>query len=87
MANTKQARKRARQNITNRTRNKWQKTRANTAIKSVLALVEGKQSAEAKTAYQSAVSLIDRLVSKGIIHKNKAARHKSRLNAKIKAVA
>lgn len=83
MANTKQAMKRSRQAEKHRRDNKWQVSRMNTHIKRVLAAIEGKQGSEAKTEYQSAASAIDKLVTKGLIHKNKAARHKSRLNKKL----
>ncbi len=57
-----------------------------TMIKKVNAAIGSGDPAAAKTAYDSAVPVIDRMADKGIIHKNKAARHKSRLNAQVKAV-
>lgn len=86
MANIKQAIKRAKQAEKRRLRNKWQKSRANTFIKRVIAAVEAKDSQKAQADFSLATSFLDKLASKGIIHKNKAARHKSRLSKKIKAL-
>ena len=87
MANTKQATKRARQAEKHHVRNRWQLTRMNTHIKRVLKALETQDYNNSMTEYRLAVSVIDRMVTKGLIHKNKAARHKSRLNSKIKAIA
>lgn len=57
-----------------------------TSIKKVDAAIEGGDHATALTAYNAAVPIIDRLADKGIIHKNKAARHKSRLNSAVQAL-
>ncbi|MEI6414000.1 MAG: 30S ribosomal protein S20 [Pseudomonadota bacterium] len=87
MANTAQARKRAIQSEKRRARNAPQRSEVRTYIKKVVRLVEAKDKEGASAAYKAAVPVIDRMADKGIIHKNKAARHKSRLNAKIKALA
>ena len=58
-----------------------------TVIKKVNAAIGSGDQAAAKTAYDNAVPVIDRMADKGIIHKNKAARHKSRLNAQVKALS
>ena len=58
-----------------------------TNIKKVLAAVDTGDADQAKAAYTAAVPVIDRMADKGIIHKNKAARHKSRLNAQVKALS
>jgi small subunit ribosomal protein S20 len=87
LANTKQAAKRARQSEKHRVGNKWQVSRMNTQIKRVVTAIDEKKKPEAQDNYKQAVSAIDRMVSKGLFHKNKAARHKSRLNASIKAMA
>jgi small subunit ribosomal protein S20 len=58
-----------------------------TYIKKVVAAIQTGDAEKAKTAYAAAVPVIDRIADKGIIHKNKAARHKSRLNAQIKALS
>ena len=87
MANTKQATKRAKQAEKHRQNNRWQHTRFNTQLKKVLAVVTEGNTDAAKTTYQETVSIIDRMANKGLIHKNKAARHKSRLNKRLKAMA
>ena len=80
MPNITQAKKRVRQAERSRMRNKHNRTRMRTQIKSVEnALIAGDK-ATAETAFKEAVPVIDRMVNKGIIHKNKAARTKSRLN-------
>ncbi len=87
MANSPQARKRARQNDNARAHNASLRSMARTYIKKVLAAVKSGDVEAAKQAFSAAVPVIDRIADKGIIHKNKAARHKSRLNAKVKAIA
>ncbi|MGE3319044.1 MAG: 30S ribosomal protein S20 [Candidatus Berkiella sp.] len=87
MANTKQAAKRARQAEKHRMSNKWQVSRMNTHIKRVSTAVEQKNKAEAQDLYKEAASTIDRMVNKGLVHKNKAARLKSRLNKRLVAIA
>jgi len=84
LANSKQATKRARQAEKRRTNNRWQKSRMFTNIKRVLKLITEKNKEKAQEEYKVASSLIDKLASKGLIHKNKAARHKSRLSKQIK---
>ncbi len=87
MANTPQAKKRARQNEKARKHNASMRSMGRTYLKKVLAAVATGDKAAAQAAYVSAVAVIDRIADKGLIHKNKAARHKSRLNAKLKAMA
>jgi small subunit ribosomal protein S20 len=87
VANTPQAKKRARQNDKARKHNASLRSMVRTYIKKVIAAIEAGDAETAKTAYAAAVPVIDRIADKGIIHKNKAARHKSRLNAQIKALA
>ncbi len=86
MANSAQARKRARQNTKRRAQNASQRSMVRTYIKRVQAALEQKSYELATEAYNKAVPVIDRMADKGIIHKNKAARHKSRLNKAIKAI-
>lgn len=86
MANTAQARKRARQSVKVNAHNSALRSTLRTAIKKVLKAVEGGDKAVAMATYQENVSVIDRIADKKIIHKNKAARHKSRLTAAIKAL-
>ena len=87
MANSPQAKKRARQAEKRRNHNASLRSLVRTVIKKVNAAVEAGDAAAAKSAYDAAVPVIDRMADKGIIHKNKAARHKSRLNAQVKALA
>lgn len=87
MANTAQAKKRARQAETRRTRNASQRSMMRTYIKRVVTAIEGGKAKDAETAYQTAVPIIDRMANSGLIHRNKAARHKSRLLARIKKLA
>ncbi len=87
MANTSQARKRARQNTSRRTQNHSMRSMMRTYIKTVYAAIESNDKEKAAGAYQSAVSIIDRNARRGLQHKNKAARLKSRMNARIKAMA
>lgn len=86
MANTAQARKRVRQAAKARNSNAAKKSVFRTSIKKVLKSISDKNSEQSKKDFIAAVSCIDKLVQKGLIHKNKAARHKSRLNSKIKAL-
>ena len=86
MANTAQARKRARQNENRRRHNASFRSMVRTSIKKVVAAIREKDAEKATAAYRDAVPVIDRMAGKGIINKNKAARHKSRLNAAILAL-
>jgi small subunit ribosomal protein S20 len=87
VANTVQAKKRARQAEKHRQHNASFRSMVRTAIKRVIAAIETGDKDQAQAAYTAAVPVIDRMADKGIIHKNKAARHKSRLNAQIKELA
>lgn len=87
MANSPSARKRARQAENRRQHNASLRSMVRTSIKKVVKAIDAKDVEAAKAAYTAAVPVIDRMADKGIIHKNKAARHKSRLNAQIKALA
>lgn len=86
MANIASAKKRARQAEKHRLLRASQRSNLRTSIKKVIAAVKSGDSDQAKDAYRAAVPLIDAAVNKRIIHKNKAARDKSRLNAKIRAM-
>jgi len=86
LANTAQARKRARQAETHRQHNAGRRSMMRTYIKRVLAAVEAGNKEDAQTAYNEAVPVIDRSANNGLIHKNKAARYKSRLNVQVKAL-
>ena len=87
MANSPQARKRAKRNDKQRARNASLRSLVRTKMKQVLAAVNAGEHGLALEAYNAAAPVIDRMVNKGIIKKNKAARHKSRLNAKVRAIA
>ena len=87
MANIKSAEKRAKQAVKRRAHNMAARSRFRTAVKKALAAVETGDREQAVAAYRSAQPIIDTMVNKGIIHRNKAARHKREINAKIKALA
>lgn len=87
MANIKSAIKRARQNVKLRQRNTSARSMYRTYIKNVLKAVEAGDHEAAKTAYSKAQPVIDKATGKGLLHKNKAARIKSRLSARVKAMA
>ncbi len=87
MANTLQAKKRARQAEKHRERNVAQRSLVRTQIVKVIKAIASGDKTQAAAAFKAAVPVIDRMARRGIIHKNKAARHKSRLNARIKALA
>ncbi len=86
MANTAQARKRARQNDNQRAHNASLRTMFRTALKKIVKAIQTGDKKIAQEQYEKNVPLIDRIADKKIIHKNKAARHKSRLNSAIKAL-
>ncbi len=86
MANSLSARKRVRQSEKSRLLNASQRSHVRTSIKRVLAAIEAGDRSAAEAAYKTAVPAIDRSVSKGLMHRNKAARHKSRLNKHIRAL-
>ena len=87
MANIKSAIKRARQNIKLRQHNASARSMYRTFIKNVLKAVEAGDQEAARAAYSKAQPIIDKATGKGLLHKNKAARIKSRLNARGKAMA
>ncbi len=84
MANTAQAKKRARQAEKHREHNASLRSMVRTYIKKVYQAVEAGDKKLAEASYIAAVPVIDRMSDKGLLHKNKAARHKSRLNGHIK---
>ncbi|MDH4107892.1 MAG: 30S ribosomal protein S20 [Gammaproteobacteria bacterium] len=87
MANIKSAGKRARQAEKTRLHNMGLRSRMRTEIKKVIKAVEQGNREAAAAAYQHAVPVIDSMVNKGIVTKNKAARHKSRLNNMVRKLA
>jgi len=86
VANIKSAKKRAKQAVVRNMRNTGQRSMLRTSIKKVLKALEAKDAEGAKAAFDVAQPILDRFSSRGLIHKNKAARHKSRLTARIKAL-
>ena len=87
MANIKSAKKRAKQAVVRNERNTGQRSRLRTSIKKVLKALNANDAAGAQAAFAVAQPILDRYSSRGLIHKNKAARHKSRLTARIRAIA
>jgi small subunit ribosomal protein S20 len=87
VANSPQAKKRARQAEKSRSHNASLRSMVRTYIKKVVAAVEAGDHEAAKAAFAAAEPVIDRFADKGIFHKNKAARIKSRLNAQVKKLA
>jgi len=87
LANTKQAKKRIRQAEKHRQHNASMRSMLRTYIKKVVAAIATGDQKVALTSLQEATPVIDRMVNKGIIHKNKAARHKSRLTQHIKKLS
>lgn len=86
MANSAQARKRARQAEKRRQHNAGRRSLMRTEVKKVIKAIDAGDKAAAEAALKSAAPVLDRMAGQGLIHKNKAARHKSRLNAQIKAL-
>ncbi len=86
MANTAQARKRARQANKQHEHNSSLRSELRTAIKKVAKAIEVGDKAAAQKVFIESTSIVDSISDKKIIHKNKAARHKSRLSAAIKAM-
>ena len=87
MANIKSSKKRAKQAVVRNLRNNSQRSQMRTAVKKVLKALDANDAAGAQEEFNSAQPLLDRFSARGLIHKNKAARHKSRLAARIKALA
>lgn len=86
MANTAQARKRALQATKSRAQNMSQRSELRTAIKKVRKAVVAGDKTAAQAVFKESQGIIDSIADKNIIHKNTAARHKSRLSAAIKAL-
>ena len=86
VANTKSAEKAARQAEKHRARNIALRSRMRTAVRNVTSAIAGGDKQAAQATFRDAVPVIDTLVNKQIIHRNKAARHKSRLAARVRAM-
>lgn len=87
MANIKSARKRARQAEKTRKANMGMRSMLRTKIKTVVNACDAGNKDAAVAAFKDAVPVIDSMINKGIVSKNKAARHKSRLNKRVKELA
>tara|TARA_Y100001936_G_C16093537_1_gene689092 strand:+ start:6308 stop:6592 length:285 start_codon:yes stop_codon:yes gene_type:complete len=87
MANTAQTRKRARQNIKQNIHNHSLRAKLRTAIKLVNKAIKSGDKQSAQSIFKTSCAIVDSIADKKIIHKNKAARHKSRLSAAIKAMS
>lgn len=85
MANTAQSKKRARQGVKRNLRNKAQRSEMRTKLKNVVKAIKEGNKETITTSFKAAASYVDNMASKGLIHKNKAARLKSRLNKRVKA--
>jgi len=86
VANIKSAKKRAKQTVVRNARNSSQRSMLRTAVKKVIKALEAKDAAGAEAAFATAQPILDRYSARGLIHRNKAARHKSRISAHIKAL-
>ncbi len=87
MANSPQARKRARQQLKRRSNNFSQKSEMRTTYKKAIKAIESNELTTAQAAAKEATKKIDTLAGRDILHPNKAARMKSRMNARLKAIA
>lgn len=85
MASHASALKAHRQSLKNREHNRQYRSRLRTALKNVRSAIDGNDKAAAKSALREVVSLIDKLASKGVIHRNAAGRYKSRLTTRLAA--
>jgi small subunit ribosomal protein S20 len=86
MAHSLSARKRVRQNIKDRARNRWRLDRVRNAVKQLRATVHAGKVEEAQQQLKAFYKLVDQVVAKGTVHKNAAARYKSRLAAHVNAL-
>lgn len=87
MPNHKSAEKRDRQNVKRREVNKSNRSKLRTQIKKLRTALTGNDKKQSQELLQPTVSLIDKAVNKGILHRNTAARHKSRLTSQVDALA
>ena len=83
MASHASALKAHRQNIVRRERNRQMRTRLRSALRSIRSAVDAGDPAQVKDALKDTISLVDKMASKGIIHRNTAGRYKSRLSARV----
>lgn len=83
MASHASALKAHRQNVVRRDRNRQMRTRLRGALRSIRAAIDGGDPAEVKDALRQTISLVDKMAAKKVIHKNAAARYKSRLSSRV----
>jgi small subunit ribosomal protein S20 len=86
LANIRSAKKKARQAVVARARNTVQRSTYRTLIRNVVKAIDAKDKGKAEAAFKDMVPVLDRYAARGVIHKNKAARHKSRLTERIRAL-
>jgi len=86
LANSAQAKKRARQAEDSRQRNASQRSAMRTSVKSLQKAIDAGDKEQATAAFIAAVPVLDRMARKGLVHKNAAARSKSRLNKAVRAL-
>ncbi len=86
MPNTESAKKRVRQGQERNARNRWRKSRVKDAVADFLKAIHDHDVAAAEVAFKAAVRTLDKVADTGTVHKNQAARRKSRLNAKLKTL-
>ena len=87
MASHDSALKAHRQNIERRERNRQMRTRLRRALRDIRAAIDTGDAASVKDALRTTISLVDKMAGKGLIHRNKASRHKSHLNARVKEMS
>ena len=86
MANSLSAKKRLRQNVQARAHNRWRKREVKDAVKQFLAAVHDGKVDEAEKQYRATAKTLDQVAANGVIHKNAAARSKSRLAKRLNAM-
>lgn len=85
MAHSNSAKKRVRQNIKRRALNRWRTRSMRLALKDFADKIANGTNEEATTSFRAASKIVDRSAQAGVIHRNQAARRKSRMNARLKA--
>ena len=87
MATHASALKAHRQSLVHRERNRKYRSQLRSTLKEIRSVIDAKDQAAAKKQLNQAISLIDKMAGKGIIHRNTASRYKSRLNARLSKTA
>jgi small subunit ribosomal protein S20 len=86
MAHSLSAKKRVRQNVKRRARNRWRTARVKTAIKDFRDILQAGDVAKAETQLKAIYKLVDQIAATGTLHKNAASRYKSRLTVRFNAL-